>query len=64
MQAEVSDRDDVLMTLSIEMQRMFTVLSDFYSGPEQKERLLLLNKTETKLKSCIESLRVRFDKRN
>ena len=51
-----SDREDVLTTVRIELERMFTILSNVYDAPELIDRALFLEEIESTLNGTIRSL--------
>ncbi len=44
------EKDDIYITVSIELVRMFDILNNVYSRPEHKEKAQLINDLETSLR--------------
>jgi hypothetical protein len=57
MPASQIDRDDVLITVSIEMERMFTILTNYYSRPGDRIHARYLEQIEAELKKAFESVK-------
>jgi hypothetical protein len=50
-----AEKDDVIASALIELERMFTVLSNRFT-PEHTEQVLLLERIETVLKSSLRAI--------
>jgi hypothetical protein len=50
-----AEKDDVIASVLIELERMFTILSNRFT-PEHTEQILLLERIETALKSSLKAI--------
>lgn len=50
-------KEDLLLTVDIELQRMFSVLTNCYDGHEYRDHAVLLPQIETTLKKSLGTIR-------
>ena len=52
----ITKNEDLLLTASMELQRMFDMLSNSHGGPRLPENARILSIIETRLTNCLEDI--------